>query len=466
MTLQGWTILLGLGYLALLLGAAVRSWQRGRTADEFMFAGRRLGVRLGVLTYAAALFSAFTFLGMPDFFRTHGVGSWIFLAVSDAMMVFFVVLFGTAIRRRARELGFNGMAGMMAQVYERRWVGWAMFASAFIFLVPYVAIQIRGIAVFFASTFPDLLSLAQWSALIVLIMLGFSEIGGFRAIVFADAIQGLSLLVILWILAGVCTSRAGGWSELWTQVRQAHPELCSVPGPKGLFTVQFLLASAIAIVMIPATQPQMSTRLVVMKSTAALHRMAVSVGVFAMAVIFPTALIGMYGAIRYTGLPAAEFQARALLLDQPPWLGGLSVIGLLAACLSTTNAQLFALGTELRSMLHGDDRQVLRRTRWAIFGFAAIVFIFSIVMSDQLVLLARTSFAGTAMMGPLVLAAVAMRHPPRIIAGFSAIAMLLFFVSQLLRWPDQWLGIRLDLGLLVLLAILSCAAALLCPRRT
>lgn len=190
MSLQGWVYLFGGVYLALLALAARASWRRHRSADEFMFAGRSLGVRLGVLTYAAALFSAFTFMGMPDFFRLHGVGAWVFLAVSDGMMVLFIVLFGHAIRRRARELGFHGVAGLMARAYGHPSAGWAMLAASFIFLVPYVAIQIRGIAVFFGRAFPDLLAPWQWAALIVGLMLVFSEIGGFKAIVFADAIQG------------------------------------------------------------------------------------------------------------------------------------------------------------------------------------------------------------------------------------------------------------------------------------
>ncbi len=133
-----------------------------------------------------------------------------FLAVSDGMMVLFVVLFGHAIRRRARELGFDGVAGLMASAYGRRAAGWAMLASSFIILVPYVAIQIRGIAVFLGRAFPDLLAPWQWAALIVGLMLVFSEIGGFKAIVFADAIQGLALLLILWAIAGACLMVSGG----------------------------------------------------------------------------------------------------------------------------------------------------------------------------------------------------------------------------------------------------------------
>lgn len=455
MNLRMWVYLLGGMFLALLALAARASWRRHRTSDEFMFAGRSLGLRLGMLTYAAALFSAFTFQGMPDFFRQHGVGAWIFLAVSDGMMVLLIIGFGHALRRRVRELGFEGVAGLMGSAYGWRWAGWAMFASSFIFLVPYVAIQIRGIAIFLRSAFPDLLTPWQWAALIVLLMLAFSEIGGFRAIVFADAIQGLLLLLILWAIGLACVREAGGWIALWDGMLAANPALGSVPGPRGLFTTQFLLASAIAIMLIPVTQPQITTRLVVMKSTAAMHRMAVAVGIFAILVIFPTALIGGLGALRYASEPTDRFLAATLLHDRAPWLGGLALVGLFAAGLSTTNAQLFALGAELRSLLSGSDRTVMAVTRAAILVFALIVFGFSIVMSDQLVLLARTSFTGTSMMAPMVLGAVILRRPPRALVAISAAAMLSFFAAQLGLLPNMIAEIRLDLLLYLSLALLA-----------
>ena len=50
-----------------------------------------------------------------------------------------------------------------------------------------------------------------------------------------------------------------------------------------------------------------------------------------------------------------------------------------------------------------DDRKALSVTRVFILVFAVIALIFSILSSEHLVLLARTSFAGTAMLGPLIL---------------------------------------------------------------
>ena len=79
-----WILILGGLFVLALVSASVRSYKRNRTLDEYMLAGFNIGPLIGVLTFAAALFSAFIFMGMPDMFRTQGVGAWIFLAVSSS----------------------------------------------------------------------------------------------------------------------------------------------------------------------------------------------------------------------------------------------------------------------------------------------------------------------------------------------------------------------------------------------
>ena len=83
-----WFWILSIIYISLLIYASTRTYKKDRSIDDFMLAGSNIGSLLGVLTYAAALFSAFIFMGMPDFFRTHGIGAWIFLGVADAAVAF------------------------------------------------------------------------------------------------------------------------------------------------------------------------------------------------------------------------------------------------------------------------------------------------------------------------------------------------------------------------------------------
>ena len=152
-----WFWIFSIGFVILLVFVSTRAIRRNKSIDDFMLAGSSIGAVLGILTYAAALFSAFIFIGVPDFFRVHGVGAWIFLPVADGVMFFMMFWFGFQLRKKAREGGYKGMAGMMTSICKTKWAGYVVFIAAFIFLIPYVAKQIRGLSMFFTSIFPNAL---------------------------------------------------------------------------------------------------------------------------------------------------------------------------------------------------------------------------------------------------------------------------------------------------------------------
>lgn len=444
-------IFFGIFFLLLAL-ASWKSYRRNRSAEEFMLAGKSIGSILGFLTFSAALFSAFTFMGMPDFFRNHGIGAWTFLAFSDGVMVFFILWFGYLLRKKAKEHNFQGVAGLMVSSYRTKWAGVAMFASAFIFLIPYVAIQIRGISIFLEAAFPGMLPSWGWALFMVFMMLVYAEIGGLKAIVYSDAIQGLILLLVIWLIGATSIAAFGNVGDVFAAVEKVNADLLSTPGPKGLFSWQFLLGSMIAVVMIPVTQPQLTTRLVIVKNLASMKKMAYAVGFFAILVITPTIFIGMYGAVKYPDASASEFLSQALLFDQAAPVAALAIVGLFAACLSTTNAQIFALGNELRSLMQGEEKKVMRITRVSLLFFAAVVFLFSTLMSDQLALLARVSFTGTAMMAPIVLLAVISKMPPpKGVIVLSSLALITYLLSLAGFVPETLGGLRLDLWLYLVL---------------
>jgi SSS family solute:Na+ symporter len=427
-----------------------------RSNNDFLLAGSNIGLLLGFMTFAATLFSTFTLMGMPDFSKNHGIGAWVFLAFSDAGMVFLIVWFGYRLRKTVSSKGFSGMSALLQDCYQNRWAGYIYFTGIFLFLVPYVAIQIRGVAMFLVQAFPQSMPIWGWSLIIVVVMLVYSELGGLKAIIYADFMQGTLLLLVVWVIALTCINAVGGWTELFQKTEIANPELLSTPGPKGLLNAQFLIASFLAILMIPVTQPQLSTRLVIMKDMKSMYRMAVAVGIFAMLVILPTIIIGLYGAIRYPDASMAEFLGQVLIHDQTGLIASAAIIGLFAAAMSTSDSQLFALGNELRGLISKSENDSLKPIRLAIISFALAALVFSLLSSDQLVLLARVSFAGTAMMGPLVILGIFSRKPQGIfMIVVSGLGLLAFILSQAGVLPGTLGPLRMDLSLMILLT--TCA---------
>ena len=83
-------------YAVVLVIATWSARRHTHSVDDYMLAGSSLGPVLGCLTFGATLFSTFTLMGMPDFFRIHGIGAWIFLGVVDAAVAFVMLWYAGA----------------------------------------------------------------------------------------------------------------------------------------------------------------------------------------------------------------------------------------------------------------------------------------------------------------------------------------------------------------------------------
>jgi len=450
-------LIAGTLYVAVLISITLLTRKQEKDSKSYFLAGSNLGPMFGLFTFAATIFSTFTLLGLPDFFRHHGIGAWIFVAVSDLIMVFGILWLGYYLRKKTAHMQYYGMAGFMQYCYKSKMAGYVAFIGAFIFLVPYVAIQIRGVSFFLAGGFPDGLPMWAYALGMVMVMLVYSETGGLKAIIYSDALQGILLLVVIWIIGLTCLDELGGMEAMFASVQSTNKALLSTPGPEGLFDFQFLFGSMLAIIMVPFTQPQVSTRLMIMKDHRALFRTAIGLGTFIILGFLPTVFIGIYGATKYPEASTAEFLANTLLHDHSHFLGALVIIGLFAAAISTADSQLFALGGETRSLLTGEDQRMVKKARIAIVAFAVVSLVFALLSSDQLVLLARVSFAGTSLLAPMIFTGIFYPNASKLkIIPMLTLAALLTLVASLFNIiPDKIYYIRVDLFLLLGLSFIS-----------
>ncbi|KAA3657858.1 MAG: sodium:solute symporter family protein, partial [Calditrichaeota bacterium] len=122
-----------------------------------------------------------------------------------------------------------------------------------------------------------------------------------------------------------------------------------------------------------------------------------------------------------------------------------------------SDSQIFALGGEFRSILNGDEKTLMLKTRLAVVFFGLAALVFSIISSDQLVLLARVSFAGTSLMAPMIFAAVLSSKPPGMeVVVLTAIGLLLFIGSLFGLVPQLLIGLRIETFILLSLALVAC----------
>ena len=362
-------------------------------------------------------------------------------------------------------MGIFSMAKMMQEIYGSKLVGYLILTGVFIFLIPYVSIQIHGVTIFLDGAFPNAVPSWVWAVGMVVIMLLYSEFGGLKAIIYNDTLQGFLLLIAIWIVGINCIGKLGGWESMFAKVAETKPALLSTPGPNGLFSLQWLLASMIPIILLPYTQPQVSTRLMILKDNKALNRTALGLSIFAILVILPTMFLGMYGAILYADADTPTFLSNALIKDQSAYVGAFIIIGLIAAAISTSDSQIFALGSELMSLMKGDEKRVTLITKIAIVFFALMALGLSLVSSDELVLLARTSFAGTALLAPMILLGLFTNiKKTMVLPILTAISVVIFLLSSFNVIGATLSGFRVDLLLMLVLSATAVTQYLLASR--
>ena len=420
---------------------------------SYRFADSNIGSVLGFLTFSATLFGSFTLLGLPDFFRNHGVGTWIFLGVTDMAMAFLALWFGLKVREKINVQEFESVSEMLAKTYHADWVRFIYWAGIFVFLLPYVAIQIKGVSSFLSVAFPVDIPNWIWSLFIFLAILVYSHLGGLKAIIYNDAIQGMILLMITMLIATICLDQLGGWTSMFERIEEKNPKLLSIPGPTGLLNTQFLLVSFLTIVLMPISQPQLFARFTVMRDERSMIEMVLGMSVFVFLIITPTIAIGMYGAINYPDLPASEFWVKTLVNDQPEIIGALAVVGLIAAAMSTADSQLFALESEVSPTI-----RTYSFRKFPILIFAIMAFGLAVLSSSELLLLATVSFAGTSLLAPMILLAVLSKdgeHPPLLIPVICGASLLIYLVSLLSGFvPQVIFEYRIELLLLFLNSII------------
>ncbi len=458
-------------YLVILITLAVVG-NRKNKGDEYQFflAGGNLGTIIGFLTFFATLYSTFILIGMPNFFRVHGVGTWIFLGVTDMVLAVFTLWLSLKLRERIASTDFRSMSNLLRQTFRSRGV-LVYVLGLVIFLVPYIAIQIKGASGILAHVVPYEIPQWGWAVTILVLMYLYSSIGGLRGIMYCDSLQGVVLFTVIWIMAFIVLDNFGGIGKLVQVVAAEEPALLSVPGPKGLLSVQWLIAGFISIVLLPVSQPQLTSRLSILRGLGERRRIPVLHASFTFLLLIAGLIIGLYGAVAIPAKTGPEFIG-TLILEQNPVIGAVALIGILAAAMSTSDSQFFALGSEINNALGGFSRKLnispIVFVKIVILAFCIASFVVAMKSSQGIISLAVAGFMGTALMAPMVLTSILCKGRTfgSVIPVVTFISLVVFLMSLFGFVPKTIMDLRTDLVLLSINTLITVLVVLAEPKKT
>lgn len=331
-----------IGYLALVFLLSVYAYRKrtkGEFLNEYFLGNRSMGGFVLAMTITATYVSASSFIGGPGAAYKYGLG-WVLLAMIQLPAIWLSLgVLGKKFAILARRYNAVTLNDMLYARYQSRFlVGFASISLLVAFFGAMTVQFIGGARLLeTAAGIPYTYGLMIFGISIAL----YTAIGGFRASVLNDALQGLVMLLGTVILLVAIIYHAGGLGAAVEKIQAIDPKLVSVEGADDILSGPFLASFWILVCFGVIGLPHTAVRCISYKDSKAVHR-GIVIGTIVMAIL----MFGMHfaGALGRAVLPDLTIPDQVIptLMVQvlPPFAAGIFLAAPMAAIMSTINAQL------------------------------------------------------------------------------------------------------------------------------
>jgi SSS family solute:Na+ symporter len=329
--------------LATIVLGAVANTRMTVDMEDFLLYGRKAGFVVLYLTVVATFHSAFAFLGSGGFFYTHGIGFW--AAGTWTLLVGAITyVLGPRIWAVGKAFGYMTPADMLADFYESEAVRVVVAIISVLFTILYIQVQAQGLGYIINVASGDRISFELGTLILLVVAAAYLMAGGLRAVYWTDVIQGIWMYLAVWIGAMYLAFELfGGPLELWRAVREARPDLLSLPGPHGFFTPGMWVGMTVTLSFGIVFQPHMMIRYYTAVDAKTLKLLGATTPIYLMTLYIPAALVGLGGAVAMPGLEIPDrIFPELLFAHAPPVLTGVILAGATAAAMSTLDSILHA----------------------------------------------------------------------------------------------------------------------------
>lgn len=339
-----------LAYLLFVFGVAYYAYRKRQGSSfisEYYIGSRSMSGFVLAMTTAATYVGASSFIGGPGAAYKYGLG-WVLLAMIQVPAVLFSLgVLGKKIALLARKHNSVTINDILLARYRNRFVVWIAGFSLLLSFFAMMTVQFIGAGRLLETT----LGLPYNTAIIIFaITVGlYTFIGGFRAVVLTDTIQGLVMLVgTLILLVGVIYA-AGGIENAMNTLEQTNPQLIT---PFGIderpldftFMTSFWVLVCFGLIGLP----HLAVRSMAYKDSQALHK-AMIIGTVVMTIlIFGMHLAGVLGRAVLPDLKISDQVIPTLMIQVlPPVIAGIFLAAPMAAIMSSIDSMLIQASSTL-----------------------------------------------------------------------------------------------------------------------
>jgi sodium/pantothenate symporter len=368
--------------------------------EEYFLGGRELGGFILAMTMIATYGSASSFIGGPGIAYQMGLG-WVLLSVIQVVTGYFVLTtLGKKFAIVSRKMKAVTLVDFLKHRYGSPIVVILSAASIIVFLFASLAAQWVGGARLIESlvgiSYPAALTIFAVSVLI------YVAIGGFRAVVITDTVQGMVMLIGTSVLLVGTVIAGGGIDAIMQELVQENPRLVTPFGADGSLTPLYLSSFWILVGVGVVGLPQIAVRAMSYRDSKAMHR-AMIIGTAVVGVIMlGMHLTGVFARAVMPGVEAGDTVMPLLAMKVlPAWLAGIVLAAPMAAIMSTVDSILLLVSSALVKDIYlnyvNPDASREQVKRWSLAATSAVgisVFLFAIKPPELLIWFNLFSFGG------------------------------------------------------------------------
>lgn len=355
MTPDNWKVAAIIVYIIAMVAIGFSAYARTKDFDDYVLGGRQLNPFVAALTVGASDMSGWLLMGLPGAIYVSGlIEGWIAVGLTIGAYINWRTI-APRLRAYTEHSGDSVTIPSFLESRTRdqsrliRIVAGIIILAFFTF---YVSSGMVAAGVFWESSFDSNyhMGLLVVSGVVVL----YTLVGGFMAVSWTDAVQGMMMLIALIAIPIFGLFYAGGLGEVTTTINEVDPYLLSPFGDPALFgTVGIItLISALAWGFGYFGQPHILVRFMALRNASeatAGRRFGISWMILSVLGAGGTALVGIAIYKHNEGeLPDPEsvFITLAQLLFHP-FIAGLFLAAILAAIMSTISSQLLVTASAL-----------------------------------------------------------------------------------------------------------------------
>ena len=405
-------------YILMMIGVGVYGYSKTKNLDDYLLGGRKMGAFVSALSAGASDMSGWLLMGLPGAIFAAGLGElWIGIGLLIGTYFNWLVI-AKPLRVESERLG----AMTVSEYFEKRFpVGKTALRliTAVIILVFFILYTASGL-VASGKLFETVFGIDYTTAVVIgtLAIIVYISVGGFIAVCWTDAIQGVLMIGALVIVPMLAVNVIGGWSEVVAVVNSSNPELLNIwtrtDGSKLSLTS---IVSSLGWGLGYMGMPHILVRFMAIESIDRIPRARRIAVVWSGISMLAAISIGIIG-IAYFNLdtvePLADKERVFMTMMQTlltPIPAGICLAAILAAIMSTADSQLLVCTSVItediyRSFFRRDatDKELLNIGRFSVVVLAAVALYIALNGGKDVMSLVSYAWAGFgAAFGPAIL---------------------------------------------------------------